>query len=247
MALDWRNDNTIRYLLQGNVVKVIRQLEKDMEPEGGIATGRDVQAVMADARELRNQILAAAGEGESVETYMLRLSDFIESVVSGMGRFVGEYDTEYDISSQAIEAFFNAVERIQGDGNTALEALTTLQGQIRLGILHVPQAGQTPAEDTIGIAIGQRLTFTGAEWSNGSQTYYELDGGNTFAFYTSTGWQYWLNGQKRGWYDSRDGMLHVVQIQSEGDILFGKDTTDGGHGKWQMTEDSGWGIRYLGG
>lgn len=241
MALDWRNDNTIRYLLQGNVVKVIRQLEKDLEPEGGIATGRDVQAVMADARDLRDKIQAAAGD-EDITTYLVTLADYIDCVVDGMGRFAAKYDTEYDISTQGVEAFFNAVEKIQSDGETALEALTTLQGQIRMGIIQVPGPGGTPGPDEIGIAIGQRLTFTGEEWSDGTRTYYELDSGNTFAFYTSKGWQYWLNGNKLGWYDSESGVLHVARIQSEENITFGD-----GSSKWLLTVDNGWGIRYLGG
>lgn len=65
MALDWRNDNTIRYLLQGNVVKVIRKLEKQTEEEGGIATKRDIRDVIADARDLRELILETARSAQA--------------------------------------------------------------------------------------------------------------------------------------------------------------------------------------
>ena len=77
MALDWRNDNTIRYLLKGNVVKVIRQLEKQTEEEGGLATKRDINSVMADARSLRELILETARNAQQG-------LDDLETVVEGI-------------------------------------------------------------------------------------------------------------------------------------------------------------------
>lgn len=243
MALDWRNDNTIRWLLQGNVTKVFRQLQADAAPHGGIAMGDDVEAVRRDATELRDQILAGAEPGEAVDDYTVRLSSVIEQIVTNMGSVAAKYDAEYVIGTEDVKMFFNAVEAIQRDSGDMLKTLTTLQGEIRLGIIQVPDPDHPGSyTDETGIAIGQKLQFTGETVVDGDATYYRLAQGQTFAFYTSTGWQYWIRGNKVGWYDSSDGMLHVVQIQSEGDIQFGKDPN-----KWLITEDSGWGIRYLGG
>lgn len=241
MALDWRNDNTIRYLLQGNIVKTIRELSKELEPQGGIATGDDVAMARADVTELKNQILAAAGDDQTITEYFLALDGYLSSVVDGMGAFLAEYAAGYGISATGVSGFWKLMEAVQ---NEQINALKTLNGEIRLGIIQVPQGGGLPAEDEIGIAIGQNLAFTDSVWNDDRTklTYYEIAPQQTYAFYTSTGWQFWINGNKIGWYDALNGgTLHITQAQVENNITFG-DTT-----KWLMTDDQGWGIKYLGG
>ena len=63
--------------------------------------------------------------------------------------------------------------------------------------------------------------------------------GQTLGLYTATGWQFWINGSKRGWFDSEDGMLHVANIVVEDKLQIG----DG----WLMTTTGGFGLRYTGG
>ena len=69
--------------------------------------------------------------------------------------------------------------------------------------------------------------------------YYQLSSGQTFGLYTSTGWQFWINGWKKGWYDSVDGMLHIANVAVENALQLG--------GQWQLVNSDGLGIKYTGG
>ena len=91
-----------------------------------------------------------------------------------------------------------------------------------------------------GIAISQNLQFTG-EVSRGDDgfSYYELASGQTFGLYTSTGWQFWIDGYKRGWYNAVDGMLHIANVAVESALQLG--------GGWRLIDDGGLGIKYTGG
>ena len=111
------------------------------------------------------------------------------------------------------------------------EHLRSLNGQIRRGLITDPDTG----EQTLGIAIAQRLSFTGASQSHEGETYYELSPGQTLGLYTSTGWQFWINGARRGWFDSVDGMLHVASLQVEQSLRIGAD--------WLVSTAGGLGIR----
>ena len=68
--------------------------------------------------------------------------------------------------------------------------------------------------------------------------YYELAPGQTLGLYTATGWQFWVNGSKRGWFDSRDGRLHVISEVVEDGLQLGAD--------WAVSTAGGFGIKYLG-
>ena len=57
--------------------------------------------------------------------------------------------------------------------------------------------------------------------------------------YTATGWQFWINGSKKGWFDSADGMLHAGNLQVEQLLQLGAD--------WVLSTAGGFGLRYLGG
>ena len=108
--------------------------------------------------------------------------------------------------------------------------VTELSGQIRRGFLEDPETHQT----VLGIAISQQLRFTGQELTDGGWTYFELSPGQTLGLYTSTGWQFWVNGRKVGWFDSSDGMLHTVSQAVEQEIRLGS---------WSISADGGLGIR----
>lgn len=255
MGLDWRNDNTIRWLLQGNIVKTIRELSTELAPQGGIATGDDVAMARADVTELRDEILAAAGAEGDVTDYLLSLNAAISSIVgentednqSGMMGFLGKYGADYHISAKGVQGFWQLMEAVQ---NEQINALTTLNGEIRLGIIRKPNEGDVPAPDEIGIVIGQKVSFTDEVWNDDRTklTYYEIAEKQTYAFYTSTGWQFWIDGNKVGWYDALNGgTLHITQAQVEDNITFGKLVNGENKTDWLITDEAGWGIRYLGG
>ncbi len=123
--------------------------------------------------------------------------------------------------------------------NDSLDALSgyldLLNGEIRRGIVRDPSTGQ----DVLGIAISQSLVFSSSETGPDGQTYYRIDSSlaQTFGLYTSTGWQFWINGSKRGWFDSTDGMLHVSQILVESRLQLGEN--------WLVTTTGGFGIRKI--
>ena len=76
-------------------------------------------------------------------------------------------------------------------------------------------------EYVTGIAIAQALKFSGecgpsdARNPGDGYTYYYMNSGQTFGLYTSVGWQFWIDGYKKGWYNSQDGMLHVANVLVE--------------------------------
>ena len=69
--------------------------------------------------------------------------------------------------------------------------------------------------------------------------YHELAPGQTFGLYTSAGWQFWINGVRRGWFSSEDSMLHVANIIAEDKLRAGSD--------WEISTAGGFGLRYIGG
>ncbi len=127
-----------------------------------------------------------------------------------------------------------APEEELGEMGDAVAAYRTeITGQIRRGFLEDPETHQT----VLGIAISQQLQFTGQEMTDGGWVYYELSPGQTLGLYTSTGWQFWVNGRKVGWFDSSDGLLHTVGQFVEQEIRMGD---------WSFTRDNGLGIKFLG-
>lgn len=151
------------------------------------------------------------------------LGEFEERVTAGMeatARGVVE-DYDYDARLTSSDARAGRIE----------EHLRSLSGQIRRGLITDPETG----EQVLGIAISQRLSFTGASSSHEGETYYELSPGQTLGMYTSTGWQFWINGARRGWFDSVDGTLHVAALQVEQSLRLGD--------SWVVSTAGGFGIR----
>ena len=113
--------------------------------------------------------------------------------------------------------------------------MSELSGQIRRGLIEDPETH----EIHLGIAVSESLSFTGQTQSVGGATYYELSPGQTLGLYTSTGWQFWINGVKRGWFSSLDSLLHVSKVLVEEKLRAGAD--------WEISGSGGFGVRYVGG
>ena len=163
-------------------------------------------------RQLRADYLARSELGEFEERVTADMEATARGVVEGY-----EYDARLTASDER-------AGRIE-------EHLRSLSGQIRRGLITDPETG----EQVLGIAISQRLSFTGASSSHEGETYYELSPGQTLGMYTSTGWQFWINGARRGWFDSIDGMLHVASLQVEQSFRLGD--------SWLVSTTGGLGIR----
>lgn len=117
----------------------------------------------------------------------------------------------------------SAIQSVQDGVSLLQNYYTSIEGEIRRGIVLDPSTN----EYVTGIAISQNLQFTGecgpSDQHNpgDGNTYYYLSGGQTFGLYTSTGWQFWIDGAKVGWFDSQDGMLHVGTVYVEQRIVNG--------------------------
>ena len=150
---------------------------------------------------------------------------------------ISDYGSYYEtIESKVSQTARGTVESYQYQEQLdALDQYTAqLSGQIRRGLITDPETQET----VLGIAISQDLRFTGRTVTEDGLEYWELSPGQTLGLYTSTGWQFWINGSKRGWFDSTDGMLHVSQILVEDRLQHGAD--------WLVTTAGGYGIRYIG-
>lgn len=170
------------------------------------------------SREMRQSYLAKSEFG----VYQLEIATLIEATAK---QIVESYHFLEQIT--ATQAELGAM----GDAFAAYE--TEISGQIRRGFLEDPDTHET----VLGIAISQNLRFTGQELTDGGWTYFELAPGQTLGLYTSTGWQFWVNGRKVGWFSSRDGMLHTVSQVVEEEIRLGD---------WSMSHTGGFGIKHLG-
>ena len=198
----------------------------------------DAERARREAAELRALIVKTASQVErhvdvlraALREDYLALSDFgsyreaIESSFEATARGVVE---SYD--------FRGEIEAVAGRLGGTESALETIRGEIRRGLVTDPETGET----ALGIAVAESLRFTGAEHTENGLVYHELAPGQTLGLYTATGWQFWLNGSKRGWFDSRDGMLHTAKLAVESSLRLG--------GDWLITTSGGFGLRYTGG
>lgn len=167
------------------------------------------------SQTLREDYLAASTFGEYRETILTVLRSTAREVVDS-----------YDYSA--------ALEALDREGQTLAASLTAIRGEIRRGLITDPETGET----AMGIAIAEELRFTGQERTENGLVYYELSPGQTLGLYTATGWQFWINGSKRGWFNSVDGMLHVTNLSVEQSLALGAG--------WMVTMAGGLGVRVLG-
>ena len=164
------------------------------------------------------------------------------------GYYEQAFESQVVTTVQGTIEDYNFYEIVSGIvGLDAIQSFMTLvDGEIKRGVIEDP----TTHQDVIGIAISQHMQFYSdtdpdhpPEIGPDGQTYYRIQDDQTFGFYTSTGWQFWLNGQKVGWFDSQaaDGALHIASAVVEQHIQMGDnwliDVTDAGDGI---------GFRYIG-
>lgn len=205
----------------------------------GRSSGQDAAAAArSQAARLKDLIVKTADE---IYTAMDRIETDMSGLYVAKSDF-GEYTetvetTIVQTARDTVESFnFQAqIDAATADRSRLEQYLTQISGEIRRGVIIDPDSG----DPVLGIAISQNLSFTGNTQTEAGLVYYELTPGQTFGLYTSTGWQFWINGVKRGWFDSEDGMLHVAQIVVEDRLQLG----DG----WLMTSTNGFGVRYIGG
>ena len=216
---------------------IVRTVERTVERTG--SAGQEAIAAESDRiQKLRGLIVKTADTiqhnvdmiTEELHEDYLALSDF--------GAYQEEINTRIVTTARNVVESYNydaALLALDSRMETTESAITSVRGEIRRGLITDPETGET----ALGIAISEELSFTGTEHTEGGLVYYELSPGQTLGLYTATGWQFWINGSKRGWFDSRDGMLHVANLAVESSLQMG--------GDWLVTTVGGYGIRYVGG
>lgn len=216
---------------------------------GGQVTADDLRR---NAQELKSLIIKSANElSDDLDHQYSVLVDYTNTTVeeygaqyvakSEYGEFKETIDTRIAAGAAGVVESYHYTESItslQTASDLMQSYLTTINGEIRRGLIEDPDSHEV----VTGIAIAQTLQFTGVVVTgDDGQAYYQIDQNQTFGLYTSTGWQFWLNGHKRGWFDVSDGMLHVT------DIVVEKSLQLSGTWKIELSDDGQTlDIRYIG-
>lgn len=210
---------------------------KEIQIVGARAAAKNGKQTPSDsekqlAQSLRALIIKTADVVEShVEAIYTELHSDYTAISEDFGTYKDTVNARFEAMADGITAQFEETEQIL----TPIQQFTTeLSGAIRLGIIEDPETH----ERAIGIVIGQHVQFTGATETHDGYEYQVLDEGQTTGIYTSTGWQFWINGRKVGWFDTEDSSLHVSRILVETQLQHGSD--------WLVTTVGGYGIRYIG-
>lgn len=224
--------------LRDYLVRLAQELER-AERCASVEAADEARSVREqNAKALREQAsalkaLIVKNADEIAERTDVRFDSFSASYVaiSDYGRYYNQIDTQVRQSARETVETYHFTEAVE-----ALErSMSELGGQIRRGLIEDPETH----EIHLGIAVSESLSFTGNTQTVGGVTYYELTPGQTLGLYTSSGWQFWINGVRRGWFSSQDSMLHVSNIVAEEKLRAGPD--------WEISASGGFGLRYIGG
>ena len=224
--------------LRDYLVRLAQELERAERGASGEAADEARSVREQNAKALREQAsalkaLIVKNADEIAERTDVRFDSLSASYVaiSDYGRYYNQIDTQVRQSARETVETYHFTEAVE-----ALErSMSELGGQIRRGLIEDPETH----EIHLGIAVSESLSFTGNTQTVGGVTYYELTPGQTLGLYTSSGWQFWINGVRRGWFSSQDSMLHVSNIVAEEKLRAGPD--------WEISASGGFGLRYIGG
>ena len=159
-------------------------------------------------------------ETELHESY-LALSDF--------GLYTEQLHRSIESTARETVESFELVSRLESVESESRR----MNSRIVRGIVTDPETGAR----VTGIAISESLSLSGAAETVNGETCWELSPGQSFGLYTASGWQFWINGSRRGWFDSVDGMLHTDTLRIANVLQLG----DG----WQLSHNKGLGIRKI--
>lgn len=204
-------------------------------------------AVKNMASDLKSLILKTANE---VEAYADRKMETFSSEYvarSDFGTYQQAAQATMETTAQGVTENYDLIQSLTSNVNMLASYYEDIQGQIVRGIVQDPEYSPGselhPTEFVVGIAIAQNIQVSGevdpGDAPDDGHTYYYLNSGQTFGLYTSTGWQFWINGLKVGWYSSLDGNLHVASMKVERTIQMGD---------WILRQNgANFGVLYVGG
>ena len=243
--------------LRDYLVRIVRQLptetqlreavNKSVETTARRGTVETAKAAQEQAGALKALIIKTA---DVIEHEM----DLLETTLTGSYLAKSEFGTYLETNEAYIRATargvveeYNFTSQIE---TASEQIMTAIRGEILRGFIPNPAYNDDPAHEPqyiFGIAVAERIIIVTDEDDPDrtmlidGEEYSKIDmaATGTLGLYTSTGWQFWIGTQKAGWFDSKDGMLHVPNIVVESSALFGD--------SWLVTVDGGWGLRYIGG
>ena len=193
-------------------------------------------SVTQQAASLKSLIIKTAGViRSSIEELETELhSSYVAE--SEFGEYRQYAEGKFTQTATEITELFNTDTNIRTD---LIDFKSSIQGEIKRGLIIDPDTN----EENIGIAISRKLYFE----TNGipyvdtlGNVYQRLLPAQSFGLYTATGWQYWINGQKVGWFDSLDSSLHLRTVTVNESLNIGD--------SWMLMKhpNGGLGIRYIG-
>lgn len=232
----------------------------DQQQEQIDAVVEQTEDLWETSTDLRSQIIQSANNLRiDIEANAGSINELNGQVTNIMNTYVTADYMEGQFTSSLMQTITNNINYIVehydykeivkglvgGDIATLKSFATLINGEIRRGMVYDPALGT----DVIGIAISQSIQFYEEDDPDplkrpediGGTLYYHIKSNQTFGFYTSYGWQFWVNGQKVGWFDSMDSKaaLHVASEVVEDGIQFGS--------SWEVSQSSsGIGFRYIG-
>lgn len=198
-----------------------RRADGTVVTETGTAAKADTDAIRNSAAELRALIIKHANE---LQAEMDTKEEEYNGRFLAQSEF-GEWEQTLDLRIQTNAAGVleqygleeTTVSDIQGQMQ---DYFTQINGEIRRGYVADPDDSN---KLVFGIAISSNLQFTGTVQPEGDYTYYQIADRQTFGLYTSEGWQFWVDGHKRGYYNSTDQKLHVKDIVADDSLQIGAD------------------------
>lgn len=219
-------DNAVTAPVTTGTMQVTTRNDGTQVIKTGGSAEKETAAIQKNAQELKALILKSARELESYCDEKVEEYDSRYVAASDFGTFEESITSRIETTAKGVveEYGYTAeIDSLQENIDLMQHYYTALNGEIRRGIVEDPETG----EYVTGIAISQNLQFAGecnagdANNPGDGYTYYYLTSGQTFGLYTSTGWQFWIDGYKKGWFDSVDGMLHVANIVVENMLQVG--------------------------
>ena len=140
---------------------------------------------------------------------------------------IAEYNQKFSLAIQAsamaiAENFnFTSALKITDEGEnsqTLLQYIDIMNGQIRRGFIANPDYVPSDPDSKqylFGIVVSNNVSFNGVKRTEDGYTYWQIGSGQTFGFYTSVGWMFWIDGERRGWFNANDNHLYVYEANAE--------------------------------
>ena len=225
--------------LRDYLVRMVRANNFDLQAasapavvQESVVTVEDTDKIKKNAEQLRQLIIKTADDVKAGYVAQSDFGEYVEKASIDMQTTALNAIENYELTQGV--TLLNTIDALSGQAISFDAFKTEFEGQIRRGWIEDPDTHET----AFGIAIAKNMKFSGGTHTENEIVYYDLDAGQTLGLYTSDGWQFWVNGRKRGWFDSETGMLHVINIVSTNSF-----TLSAG---WEMTDDNGFGIKYTG-